>query len=154
MGQFKRKSDGPRIITSDFKRATVDRIRSGAAPRASEEPWLASLAAAAACSRQILAPEAGRPLLRLGDRVDPEDLPTGTPLCVRIAGVSLHAAVTVPGRDRRRPERLCRYVARPAVASERLSRLDDGRLIYRYKRHRRNGTAAFVFEPDPDRSRD
>ena len=31
MGEFKRKSDGRRIFTSDFKRATVDRIRSGAA---------------------------------------------------------------------------------------------------------------------------
>jgi len=49
-------------------------------PLASEEPWLAALAAASACGRQILGPEAGRPLLRLGDRVDPEDLPTGTPL--------------------------------------------------------------------------
>ena len=31
MGEFKRKSDGRRIFTSDFKRATVERIRSGAA---------------------------------------------------------------------------------------------------------------------------
>jgi len=31
MGEFKRKSDGRRIFTSDFKRATVDRIRSGSA---------------------------------------------------------------------------------------------------------------------------
>lgn len=31
MGEFKRKSDGRRIFPSDFKRATIDRIRSGAA---------------------------------------------------------------------------------------------------------------------------
>ena len=31
MGEFKRKSDGRRIFTSDFKRATVERIRSGTA---------------------------------------------------------------------------------------------------------------------------
>ncbi len=31
MGEFKRKSDGRRIFTSDFKRETVERIRSGAA---------------------------------------------------------------------------------------------------------------------------
>jgi transposase len=29
MGEFKRKSDGRRIFTSDFKRSTVERIRSG-----------------------------------------------------------------------------------------------------------------------------
>jgi hypothetical protein len=117
-------------------------------PLASDEPWLAALAEASACGRQILGPEAGQPLLRLGDRVDPEDLPAGTPLCVRVAGVSLHAAVAVPARDRRRLERLCRYVARPAVASERLGQLDDGRLIYRLKRRWRDGTEAFVFEPE------
>jgi len=117
-------------------------------PLASEEPWLAALAAASARGRQILGPEAGRPLLRLGDRVDPEDLPTGTPLCVRVAGVSLHGAVTVPARDRRRLERLCRYVARPAISSERLTRLDDGRLVYQLKRRWRDGTTAFVFEPE------
>ena len=31
-------------------------------------------------------------------------------------GMSLHAAVAVPARDRRRLERLCRYVARPPIA--------------------------------------
>jgi hypothetical protein len=70
-------------------------------------------------------------------------------LCVRVAGVSLHAAVAVPARDRRHLERLCRYVARPAVDSERLAQqLDDGRLIYRLKRRWRDGTEAFVFEPE------
>jgi hypothetical protein len=67
---------------------------------------------------------------------------------VRVAGVSQHAAVTVPARDRHRLERLCRYVARPAVASERLARLEDGLLIYRLKRRWRDGTAAFVFAPE------
>jgi hypothetical protein len=38
--------------------------------------------------------------------------------------------------------------ARPAVASERLSCLDDGRLVYRLKRRWRDGTTAFVFEPE------
>jgi hypothetical protein len=56
--------------------------------------------------------------------------------------------VTVPARGRNRLERLCRYVAHPAVASERLRRLDDGRLIYRLKRRWRDGTAAFGFEPE------
>jgi len=45
-------------------------------------------------------------------------------------------------RDRHRLERLCRYVARPAISSERLARRDDGRLIYRLKRRWRDGTAA------------
>jgi len=72
----------------------------------------------------------------------------GTPLCVRVAYISLHAAVTVPARDRRRLERLCRYVARPAVASERLAQLDDVQPIYRLKHRWCEETAAFVFEPE------
>lgn len=63
-----------------------------------------------------------------------------------MSGVSLHANVAVPARDRRRLERLCRYVARPPVATERLSRLQDGRLLYRLKHKRRDGTTHVVFE--------
>jgi len=54
---------------------------------------------------------------------------------------------TVPTRDRRRLERLCRYVARPPVATERLSRMADGRLLYRLKHRWRDGTTHVVFEP-------
>jgi hypothetical protein len=64
-----------------------------------------------------------------------------------VGGVSLHAGVAVPARDRRRLERRCRYVARPPIASERLSAQDDGRLLYRLKRRWRDGTTHFVFEP-------
>ncbi|MHC5212111.1 MAG: transposase zinc-binding domain-containing protein, partial [Planctomycetota bacterium] len=48
--------------------------------------------------------------------------PTG-PDCVAQDGFSLHAGVCVPGgpRTRERLEQLCRYVARPALATERLS---------------------------------
>src|SRR2546425_12247797 len=43
-------------------------------------------------------------------------------------------------------ERLIRYAARPAVATERLSALSDGRLLYRLKRPWRDGTSAVIFE--------
>jgi hypothetical protein len=53
----------------------------------------------------------------------------------------------VPARDRSRLERLCRYVGRPPLASERLSQVADGRLVYRLKHRWRDGTTYFVFEP-------
>jgi hypothetical protein len=59
----------------------------------------------------------------------------------------MHANVAVPARDRRRLERLARYVARPPVSTQRLSRLDDGRLLYRLKHRWRDGTTHVVFEP-------
>jgi hypothetical protein len=48
--------------------------------------------------------------------------------------------------DRMRLERLARYVSRPAISTERLSELPDGRLLYRLKRRWRNGTTEVVFE--------
>jgi len=86
---------------------------------------------------------------RLGDRIDPEDIEDGAarPTCVAGGGFSLHAGVVVPPGDRERLEHLCRYVARPPVATGRLSRLPDGRLLYRLKRRWRDGTTHVIFEP-------
>jgi hypothetical protein len=62
-------------------------------------------------------------------------------------GFTLHADVAVPARDRRRLERLCRYIARPPVATDRLERLPDGRLLYHLRHRWRDGTTQIVFEP-------
>jgi hypothetical protein len=43
--------------------------------------------------------------------------------------------------------RLCRYAGRPPLATERLSLLPDGRLFYRLKRRRRDGTTHVIYEP-------
>jgi hypothetical protein len=86
--------------------------------------------------------------MRFGDRVEVENL-SAKPgeRCAVAGGISLHANVAVPARDRRRLERLCRYAARPPVASERLSRLEDGRLVYKLKHRWRDGTTHVAFEP-------
>lgn len=90
--------------------------------------------------------EAGFEFVIVG--VGPDDLPAREgERCASVSGVSLHANVAVPARDRRRLERLCRYVARPPVATERLSRMEDGRLLYRLKHRWRDGTTHVVFEP-------
>ncbi|MCI0549160.1 MAG: transposase, partial [Candidatus Rokubacteria bacterium] len=117
-------------------------------PLPTEEPLLATLYAASVAGRVATGPRAGRRVLRLGDRVDAEDLPlVEGERCTTAGGVSLHANVAVPAHDRRRLERLCRYVARPPVATERLSRMEDGRLLYRLKHRWRDGTTHVVFEP-------
>jgi hypothetical protein len=53
----------------------------------------------------------------------------------------------VDGHDRKRLERLCRYILRPAVASERLREREDGRIEYELRRPWRDGTTGLVFEP-------
>ena len=117
-------------------------------PLGDRQPLLACLYAASVSGRVATKSRAGRRTLRVGDRIDPEALPElEGERCASVDGVSLHANVAVPARDRRRLERLCRYMARPPVATDRLSRLADGRLLYRLKHRWRDGTSHIVFEP-------
>jgi hypothetical protein len=58
-----------------------------------------------------------------------------SPQCAAVSGFSLHSNVMIPAKARRQLENLCRYAGRPAVATERVSVLPDGRLRYRL-RHR------------------
>ena len=121
---------------------------SEADPLAEDEPLLAQLYGASVAGRIATGRRAGQRVLRVGDCIDPDDLPAlEGERCASVSGVSLHANVAVPARDRRRLERLCRYVARPPVATERLSRMEDGRLLYRLKHRWRDGTTHVVFEP-------
>jgi hypothetical protein len=116
---------------------------------AEEQPLLAQLYGASVAGRIAMGRRAGQRVVRVGDCIDPEaDLPAlEGECCASVSGVSLHANVAVPARDRQRLERLCRYVARPPVATERLSRLEDERLFYRLKHRWRDGTTHVVFEP-------
>jgi hypothetical protein len=79
-------------------------------------------------------PGAGQHRRRLGDRVvtDGEEPDSeASPHVAQHRGMSLHADDAVPARDRRRLERLCRYVARPPLAHDRLDVRPEGRLALR-----------------------
>ncbi len=120
-------------------------------PLAEQDPLLATLAAASIQGRVATGPRAGQRLLRLGDQIDPEDLAyleaIPPPRCANAAGLSLHADVAIPAHDRRRLERLARYCARPPIGTDRLTKLDDGRLCYRLKHRWRDGTTHIVLDP-------
>ena len=75
--------------------------------------------------------------------------PAGTvkPFTVARDGFSLNAAVSCQAHQRNKLERLCRYVARPPLALERLSVTDEGKLRYALKHPYSNGTTHFLFEP-------
>ena len=62
-------------------------------------------------------------------------------------GFSLTAAVGCQAHQRSKLERLCRYVARPPLALERLSATDEGKLGYALKHPYANGTTHFLYEP-------
>ena len=61
------------------------------------------------------------------------------PGTVSAFGMHLHAATTVDGRDRKRLERLCRYLLRPPFAHNAIEALEDGRVRVHFKAPSRRG---------------
>ncbi len=65
----------------------------------------------------------------------------------KVAGFSLHASVAARADERKKLERLCRYISRPAVAEKRLSLTANGNVRYRLKTPYRDGTTHVIFDP-------
>ena len=65
----------------------------------------------------------------------------------KVAGFSLHAGVAARANERDKLERLCRYIARPAVSTKRLSMTRNGQVRYELKTPYANGTTHIIFEP-------
>ena len=67
-----------------------------------------------------------------------------------VAGFSQHASVALKVGERKKLERICRYISRPAVSENRLSLTHQGKVRYQLKTPYRHGRAAFghvIFEP-------
>jgi hypothetical protein len=110
------------------------------------ENSLASLQAASCTYRIALGPRAGQKVLSLRTVAGRDEKP-GKVLCADAHGFSLHAAVRC-GADQRKPlERLCRYITRPALANERLSRNGKGQVVLKLKSPTRDGTTHIVMPP-------
>jgi len=65
----------------------------------------------------------------------------------KAAGFSLHAGVATRAHERDKLERLCRYIARPAVSTQRLALTRHGKVRYQLKTPYDDGTTHVVFEP-------
>ena len=90
-------------------------------------------------------PHAGRKALTL--RTVASHPPASNPCIAQLSGFSLHAGTRCRAHERDSLERLCRYIARPAVSNERLSVNDRGQVLYRLKHPFRNGTTHVVLDP-------
>jgi len=94
-----------------------------------------------------------RPVARMGGFSFGTSLyltPAGQPSAVQIgnpADLSLHAGVATQAHQRSKLERICRYVARPAVSEKRLALTRDGRVRYALKTPYQDGTTHVIFEP-------
>jgi len=105
---------------------------------ASEDPVLA------ACLTESLF---GLDVERVGKTGDAEPYEVSGECCAVADGFSLHAATSVEGGDCSALEKICRYVMRPAIATERLHLRNDGKVTYEFKHPFRDGTRAVVFDP-------
>jgi hypothetical protein len=76
------------------------------------------------------------------DRPDP-----GLERVAKANGFSLHAGVSCEGHQKDKRERLCRYIAKPAVAVPRLSLSSTGKVVYTLKTPYRDGTTQVAFDP-------
>ena len=59
-------------------------------------------------------------------------------------GFSLHAGVSCEGHQKDKRERLCRYIARPAVAVPRLSLSSTGKVLYTLKTPCRDSSTPYT----------
>jgi hypothetical protein len=96
--------------------------------------------------RIAIGPHTGRQALTLGT-VPPTPESEHAPLVAKLPGFSLHAATVCEAHQRDKLEKLCRYIARPAIANERLSLNERGQVVYRFKQPFRDGTTHIVLEP-------
>jgi hypothetical protein len=147
-----------RLLDTLIRRMTRTLVRSGALVAQEyddeEQLWLdldsdvedalTQLQGASIRYRIAVGSIAGRKTLRLhtpgASSLDGAGREQPKPFTAARDGFSLNAAVACKAGDRRKLERLCRYVARPAIALERLSRDGDGLMVYELKHPFRDGT--------------
>ena len=69
-------------------------------------------------------------------------------IAVVVDGFNVYAGDAIDGRDRKRMERMCRYLARPPIATARLTETGDGdELRYELKKAWRDGTRFVRLDP-------
>ncbi len=131
--------------------------RRGLIERDIEKAWLASDSEAGPLDdlighsityRIAVGPRAGQKLFTL-QTVPPrlQGLEGDANGAVRAGGFSLHAGIDIKSAQRAKLERLCRYVSRPPVATERLALTPAGHVRYQLKTPYRDGTTHLVLEP-------
>jgi hypothetical protein len=108
---------------------------------------LSEIQAASVRNRIAMGKRRGEWIRRIGALSvgDPPEL--SGPLCANVAGFSLHADTYCAPNQREKLEKLCRYVARPAVAESRLKLKSNGDVLLKLKKPYSDGTSHLVFAP-------
>ena len=113
----------------------------------SEAPPLHALYAASVRQQVAIGRRRGVTVLRLGELSTVTAAPPKRRRQARLGGFDLHANTSARAKNRRKLERLCRYLLRPPVAEDRLSFGPDGSVLLRLKTPWRDGTSHLALEP-------
>ncbi len=112
-----------------------------------EADGLAALVGHSITYRIAVGPHEGRKAFTLQSLAPALTAPAGDDRLAKHSGFSLHAGVAAAAHQRDKVERLCRYLARPAVATGRLALTAQGLVRYTLKTPYRDGTTHVIFEP-------
>jgi len=97
--------------------------------------------------RLAFGPNAGKKALTLQAVPVSDGQARPTELVSKQADFSLHAGVAGKSNQRKKLERLCRYVTRPAIAEQRLSLAGNGNVVVALKTPYDDGTSHVVLTP-------
>jgi len=98
-----------------------------------DEDTLGRLQQSSVTYRFATGPRKGKKALVLKS-VQDGDHSSRSGLVAKNSGFSLHAGVAAKADERDKLEKICRYIARPAIAEGRLSLSDSGDVIYKFKK--------------------
>lgn len=103
-----------------------------------DEDSLLHLQAASVSYRIAVGPDTGKKVFTL--QTLPAKAPDNLGQLAKISGFSLEARVFAKENEPAKLERICRYVARPAISEERLSLTSTGKVRYELKTPYHDGT--------------
>jgi Putative transposase len=144
------------LLDTLIARITRTLVRGGVLVEEAEQPYLdlelnsplEQLRAAAVRYRIAVGPLAGRKTMTLhSPGAIADDVAASKPFTAARDGFSINAAVGCEAHELSKLERVCRYMARPPIAEERLSIDGDGLVVYEFKRPFSDGTTHVLFEP-------
>jgi hypothetical protein len=111
------------------------------------EEALAPVLGSSITYRIALGPHQGRKAFTLRTLAPERWADESSARVAQASGFSLHAGVLAVAGEREKLERLCRHIARPAVATRRLSLTPAGQMRYQLKTPHGDGTTHVLFEP-------
>jgi hypothetical protein len=111
-----------------------------------DDDTFSRLQAGSASYRFAFGPNKGKKALTL-HTVQEQDHTSNRGLVANHSGFSLHAGVFAHANDRNAMERIARYIARPPVAIDRLSKNSRGQIVYRLKKPFSDGSTHIIMTP-------